>query len=96
MMMAKKQENQIKEKKLVTEAYLDMRLDGLKEELKEEIAEEMRGETVKILHAVDAVMTRFDVTEKEEAAHTGLHERITDTFHEHDRRIGRLEARTAK
>lgn len=94
--MAKKQQSHMREERLVTEGYLDARLDGLKKdsnmrfdgfkkditegldarlhgfkgELKEEIVEEMRGETVKILQAVDAVMTRFDATEKEEAAHT--------------------------
>jgi archaellum component FlaC len=144
--MAKKQENKVAEKKLVTEVYLDMRLglvdkrfdgidkrfdgidkrlhsidkrfdgidkrfdgidkrfDGIKiyideqlyetrRGLKEEITEEMRGETVKILQAVDGVMARFDRAEKEEAAHTALHTRITDTVHQHDERIGRLEAR---
>ncbi len=110
--MTRKQKNKIEEKKFVTEAYLDMRLDGLKKditegyldarldglkkELKEEITEEMRGETVKILQAVDAVMTRFDVTEKEEAAHTSLHERLAETVHQHDQRIGRLETSRTK
>ncbi|MFY9463281.1 MAG: hypothetical protein WAP52_03800 [Candidatus Sungiibacteriota bacterium] len=109
-----KRKKESKEERFVTEAYLDMRLEGLKKGyfdvrfdgmktyiderlyetrkgLKEEITEEMRGETVKILQAVDGIMTRFDKTEKEEAAHTALHGRITDDVHEHDKRIKKLE-----
>ena len=85
-------------KKDITEGYLDTRLDGFKkgidtrlDEFKQGITEEMRGETVKILQAVDGVMARFDVAEKEEAAHSALHGRITDDIHEHDTRIKKLE-----
>ena len=86
--MGEKQRQRTAKERLVTEGYLDIRLDDLKKEIREEV----RGETVKILHAIDAVMTKFDRTEKEEAAHTGLHHGITDSIHKHDRRIGRLES----
>ena len=99
-------------KKDITEGYLDTRLDGFKkgidtrldgfkkgidvrlDEFKQGITEEMRGETVKILQAVDGVMARFDVAEKEEAAHSALHGRITNDIHEHDQRIKKLEVFT--
>ncbi len=94
-----KRKKESKKERVVTEAYLDMRLEGFKKEITEGyldmhldgLKEEMRGETAKILQAVDGVMTRFDGAEKEEAAHTLLHRRIADTVHEHDQRIGRLE-----
>jgi len=37
------------------------------------------------------VITRFDVAEKDRAAHSALHVRITDDIHEHDKRIKKLE-----
>ena len=97
-----------KSSNLVTEEYLDVRLGATKEslkeyidvrfvetkdEIKEEIKEEIRGETAKILQGVDKIITRFDAAEKDHAAHTNLHKRITDNLHHHDHRIKKVEAR---
>lgn len=60
-------------------------------DLKEDMREEMRLETVKILSGVDKIITRFDIAEKEHAAHAMLHERITDELHSHDDRLTKLE-----
>ena len=56
------------------------------------LKEEMRTETVKILRGVDKIITRFDIAEKEHAAHTILHKRITDELHSHDKRLKVLES----
>lgn len=80
-------------KNVVTEEYLDARLEEFKTELKTELREDMRNETVKIIQAFDKVVTRFDRDEKEEAAHSMLHKRISDDLHDHDKRIKKLEVR---
>lgn len=90
MVMNMKERNQKKgivEKRFVTEAYLDIRLDGVKEE--------MRAQTAEILQGVDKILIRFDTAEKDHAAHGMLHRRITDDLHDHDVRIKKLEAQTA-
>ena len=73
------------------EEYLDVRLEEFREEFREEIREDMREQTATILQAVDKVLTRFDKAEKNDAAHTMLHKRITDDLHGHDLRIKKLE-----
>lgn len=69
--------------------YLDTRLN----EFKEEITEDARMGTVKILQVVDKFITRFDAEEKDRAAHTILHQRISDTMHDHDIRFKKIEAK---
>lgn len=54
--------------------------------------DDLKTTEVKILQAVDKVMTKFDRSEKEDAAHTQLHKRITDEFHGHSQRLKKLEA----
>ncbi len=105
-------------KRLVTEEYLDQRLDQFHQNIDKrfenidkrfekheqatqeyldlrlgEFQEEVRGETVKILQGVDKIITRFDVAEKDRAAHSMLHTHITDELHGHDQRIKKLEAK---
>lgn len=70
--------------------YLDMRLN----EFKEEIREDLKEGTVKILQIVDKFITRFDAEEKDRAAHTVLHQRISDTADNHDMRLKKIEARS--
>lgn len=67
--------------------YLDFRFD----EFGETIDEKMREQTATLLQAVDKVITRFDIAEKDRGAHSALHGRITDDIHEHDKRIKKLE-----
>ena len=55
--------------------------------------DDLKKTEVRILQAVDTVITRFDRAEKEDAAHTHLHKRITDTLHNHDQRIKRVEVK---
>ncbi|MBI2637492.1 MAG: hypothetical protein HYW88_01200 [Candidatus Sungbacteria bacterium] len=55
--------------------------------------DDMKLSEVRILQAVDIIATKFDKAEKEEAAHTMLHKRITDGLHGHDQRIKKLEAK---
>ena len=64
-------------------------LEDLKTELKDDI---QRG-TIEVLRAVDKIVTKFDKTEKEDAAHIHLHKRITDEFHSQDQRIKKVEAK---
>lgn len=93
--------NEVKKKNqyrhLVTKGYLDLRLRATEQSTQEyidlrfgefhgEIREEMRGETAKILQAVDKVVTRFDKAEKDHAADKLLHDR-------HEKRIERVEAK---
>ncbi|MEK7082389.1 MAG: hypothetical protein AAB915_01795 [Patescibacteria group bacterium] len=99
-----KAKNSSKNRKYVTEAYLDARLDqttaGMKEFLelrldqtRDGMREDMRKETARVLQAVDKIATKFDTAEKDHAAHAALHGRITDDLHGHDLRIKKLEAR---
>ena len=92
-----KAQQKVKNKRLVTEQYLDLRLGIFKGEMKgeiiEEMKEEMRAHTAQILQGVDKIITRFDAAEKDHAAHAMLHTRITDDLHGHDVRIKKLEAR---
>ena len=103
----KKAQNNQGNPKFITESYLDTRLHELRESIKDsiegaiedsiegaknEMREEMRGQTTKVLQAIDVVVTRFDTAEKEHTAHTLLHKRITDELHGHDQRIKKLEA----
>ena len=74
------------------EEYLDVRLEEFREEFRDDMREDMREQTATILQAVDKVLTRFDKAEKNDAAHTSLHKRITDDLHGHDLRIKRIEA----
>ena len=80
---------------LVTKEHLTLQLavqlEQFREEFREEIREDMREQTATILQAVDKVLTRFDKAEKDNAAHTMLHKRITDDLHGHDLRIKKLE-----
>ncbi len=55
--------------------------------------DDLKTTEVKILQAVDKVVTKFDKAEKEEAAHISLHKRITDDLHGHDQRIKKLEVK---
>ena len=90
--MPKRQKN-LQSSRLVTEEYLDLRLDLRLQETKEEITGTMRKETAKILQGVDKIVTKFDAMEKENAAHTNLHKRTIDELHGHDQRIKKLEAK---
>ncbi len=49
--------------------YLNLRFD----EFGETMDEKMREQTATLLQAVDKVITRFDVAEKDRAAHSALH-----------------------
>ena len=90
-----------KGQRLVTEEYLDSRLDlglgtfkgEILQEMKGEMREEIREHTVEILQGVDKILTRFDAAEKDHAAHSVLHGRITDDLHGHEARIKKLEVR---
>ena len=63
--------------------------------VREEMAtkDDLKTTEIKILQAVDKIATKFDKTEKEKAAHTVLHKRITDDLHHHNQRIKKLEAK---
>ena len=74
-----------------TKEYLDLRLG----EFKEEIQDEMRGQTARILQAVDRVLVPADTAEKDRAAHGALHAGIVDDIHDHDERIKKLELATS-
>lgn len=76
----------LKQKHLVTEGYLDVRLQEAEEEIKTEIKDEIRGETAKILQGVDKIITRFDIAEKDHAADKLLHDR-------HEKRLEKLEVK---
>lgn len=102
----KKTEEKIDSQRLVTEEYLDGRLEKHQQatqeyldqrlgEFRGEMREEMRTQTVEILQGVDKILVRFDAAEKDHAAHGMLHGRITDDLHGHDLRIKKLEARAA-
>ena len=81
----------LEKSELATKEHLEEYLDVRLEEFREEIREDMRDQTATILQAVDKVLTRFDKAEKDNAAHTMLHKRITDDLHGHDLRIKRIE-----
>ena len=79
---------------------LDKKIDGVRENMatKDDLKhfatkDDLQGTEVRILQAVDEVVTKFDAAEKEHAAHTSLHRRITDELHGHDQRIKKLEAK---
>lgn len=61
--------------------------------IRDEMGEKIQNATIKVLAAVDKILARFDRKEKEEAAHTMLHKRITDDLHNHETRIKTLETR---
>ncbi|MBI2055809.1 MAG: hypothetical protein HYT37_00295 [Candidatus Sungbacteria bacterium] len=63
------------------------------EDFEIKITEKMKNETITILQAFDKLATSFDAKEKEEAAHTALHGRISDTLLDHDARLKKVEAK---
>ncbi|MDP3772527.1 MAG: hypothetical protein Q8Q94_04125 [bacterium] len=89
--MAKQLRTSTKSDGLLTQGYLDARLTLLETSVKEDLREEMRGQTAKVLQAVDKIVSGFDRKEKEGAAHTLLHKRHTDRIDEHEKRINKLE-----
>jgi len=91
--MATKDELTAMRKEMATKDELTaMRKEMATKEDLHVLKEEMRTETVKILRGVDKIITRFDIAEKEHAAHTILHKRITDELHSHDKRLKVLES----
>lgn len=70
-----------KTKTEITE-YMEIRLDGVRED----IVEEVRKETAKVLQGVDKIVTRFDKAEKDHAADKLLHDR-------HEKRLEKLEVK---
>lgn len=63
------------------------------EDMRVELKSDIQKGTVEVLRGVDKIVTRLDRTEKEEAAHTRLHQRITDEFHSHDIRLKKVETK---
>lgn len=64
---------------------LDLKIDRFQEEV--------RGNTATILKSVEKIAGKLDKQEKEDAAHVMLHHRISNTLHDHDKRIKKLEVR---
>ena len=94
--MKKKTSKKVSFDDLVTKEHftlqLAVQLEQFREEFREEIKDDMQEQTAKILKAVDKALVQFDRAEKDNAAHTMLHKRITDDLHGHDLRIKKLEA----
>ena len=89
--MKKKTNTKVSFDDLVTKQHLVLQLEQFRQEFREEIKDDMQEQTAKILKAVDKALVRFDKAEKNDAAHTMLHRRITDDLHGHDLRIKKLE-----
>ena len=90
--MKKKTNTKVSFDDLVTKQHLALQLEQFREEFREGIRDDMQEQTAKILKAVDKALVQFDRAEKDNAAHTMLHKRITDDLHGHDLRIKKLEA----
>lgn len=75
----------------ITQGYFEAHLDMRFRLFREDLVEEYREQTAKVLQAVDKVVTRFDAAEKDRAAHSSLHKRITDDILDHGKRIRTLE-----
>lgn len=70
----------------------DLKHFATKDDLKD-LKEDIRSDTAEILQKVDKIVKKFDAAEKDHAAHTVLHKRITDELHGHDQRIKKLKIR---